>query len=67
VISSLKSAVGGKLALPSLPPLLRNNLPLMLGLAVALIGAIAGRFDLGNLRRASYVADIKLCCAVNRP
>ncbi|TXF99269.1 flagellar basal-body MS-ring/collar protein FliF, partial [Massilia arenae] len=40
MISSLKSAVGGKLALPSLPPLLRNNLPLMLGLAVALTAAI---------------------------
>jgi len=40
VISSLKSAVGGKLALPSLPPALRNNLPLMLGLAVALTAAI---------------------------
>jgi len=40
VISSLKSAVGGKLTLPSLPPLLRNNLPLMLGLAVALTAAI---------------------------
>lgn len=32
--------MGGKLALPSLPPLLRNNLPLMLGLAVALTAAI---------------------------
>lgn len=40
MISSLKTAVGGKLALPSLPPLLRNNLPLMLGLAVALTAAI---------------------------
>jgi len=40
VISSLKSVVGGKLTLPSLPPLLRNNLPLMLGLAVALTAAI---------------------------
>ena len=40
MISSLKSAVGGKLALPSLPPALRNNLPLMLGLAVALTAAI---------------------------
>lgn len=40
MISSLKSAIGGKLALPSLPPALRNNLPLMLGLAVALTAAI---------------------------
>ena len=40
MISSLKSVVGGKLTLPSLPPLLRNNLPLMLGLAVALTAAI---------------------------
>lgn len=40
MISSLKSAVGGKLALPSLPPALRNNLPLLLGLAVALTAAI---------------------------
>jgi flagellar M-ring protein FliF len=40
VISSLKAAVGGKLAMPSLPPALRNNLPLMLGLAVALTAAI---------------------------
>ena len=39
MISSLKSAAG-KLALPSLPPLLRNNLPLMLGLAVAVTAAI---------------------------
>ncbi|RNF31196.1 flagellar MS-ring protein, partial [Massilia aurea] len=40
MISSLKAAVGGKLAMPSLPPALRNNLPLMLGLAVALTAAI---------------------------
>ena len=40
MISSLKSVVGGKLAMPSLPPALRNNLPLMLGLAVALTAAI---------------------------
>lgn len=40
MISSLKSAVGGKLAPPALPPLLRNNLPLLLGLAVALTAAV---------------------------
>lgn len=40
MISSFKAAVGGKLALPSLPPALRNNLPLMLGLAVALTAAV---------------------------
>ncbi len=40
MISSLKSAFGGKLAMPALPPALRNNLPLMLGLAVALTAAI---------------------------
>lgn len=40
MISSLKSAAAGKLALPSLPPLLRNNLPLLLGLAVAVTAAI---------------------------
>lgn len=40
MISSLKSAVGGKLALPNLPPALRNNLPLLLGLAVALCAAV---------------------------
>jgi len=40
VISTLKSAVGGKLALPALPPALRNNLPLLLGLAVALCAAV---------------------------
>lgn len=40
MISSLKSAFGGKLAAPSLPPALRNNLPLLLGLAVAVTAAI---------------------------
>jgi len=40
VISSLKSAFSGKLALPALPPTLRNNLPLLLGLAVALSAAV---------------------------
>lgn len=40
MISALKSAVGGKLALPALPPALRNNLPLLLGLAVALSAAV---------------------------
>jgi len=40
VISSLKSAFGGKLALPALPPGVRNNLPLVLGLAVALSAAV---------------------------
>jgi len=39
VISTFKSAAG-KLSMPSLPPLLRNNLALMLGLAVALTAAI---------------------------
>jgi len=40
VISTLKSAFGGKLALPALPPAVRNNLPLVLGLAVALSAAV---------------------------
>jgi len=41
VISSLKAAVGGKkLALPALPPALRNNLTLLLGLAVAITAAV---------------------------
>jgi flagellar M-ring protein FliF len=40
VISSLKTAVGGKLALPSLPPALRNNISLLLGLAVAITAAV---------------------------
>ena len=40
MISSLKSAFSGKLALPALPPTLRNNLPLLLGLAVALSAAV---------------------------
>lgn len=40
MISSLKSAVGGKLSLPALPPALRSNLPLLLGLAVALTAAV---------------------------
>jgi len=40
VISSLKSAFGGKLALPALPAALRSNLPLLLGLAVALTAAV---------------------------
>ena len=39
MISTFKSAAG-KLSMPSLPPLLRNNLALMLGLAVALTAAI---------------------------
>ena len=40
MISSLKSAFGGKLALPALPAALRSNLPLLLGLAVALTAAV---------------------------
>ncbi len=40
MISSLKAAIGGKLPLPSLPPLLRNNFTLMLGLAVAITAAV---------------------------
>lgn len=40
MISTLKSAAAGKLSMPAMPPLLRNNLPLMLGLAVALTAAI---------------------------
>jgi flagellar M-ring protein FliF len=40
VISSLKTAVGGKLALPSLPPALRSNISLLLGLAVAITAAV---------------------------
>ena len=40
MISSLKTAVGGKLALPALPPALRNNLSLLLGLAVAITAAV---------------------------
>ncbi|WP_020651626.1 flagellar basal-body MS-ring/collar protein FliF [Massilia niastensis] len=40
MISSLKSAFGGRLAAPALPPALRNNLPLLLGLAVAVTAAI---------------------------
>lgn len=40
MISTLKSAFGGKLALPALPPAVRNNLPLVLGLAVAVSAAI---------------------------
>nr|WP_269143558.1 flagellar basal-body MS-ring/collar protein FliF [Massilia phyllostachyos] len=40
VISTLKTAVGGKLALPGLPPALRNNLSLLLGLAVAITAAV---------------------------
>ena len=40
MISTLKSAFGGKLALPALPAALRNNLPLLLGLAVALSAAV---------------------------
>ena len=40
MISTLKSAFGGKLALPALPPAVRNNLPLVLGLAVALSAAV---------------------------
>lgn len=38
------------------------------GLAVSVIEANAGRFDLGNLPIARHMSpDIKLCCAVNRP
>ena len=40
MLSSLKSSFSGKLALPALPPLLRNNLPLMLGLAMAVTAAV---------------------------
>lgn len=40
MLSSLKSSFNGKFALPALPPLLRNNLPLMLGLAVAVTAAV---------------------------
>ncbi|GAA0409322.1 flagellar basal-body MS-ring/collar protein FliF [Massilia aurea] len=40
MLSSLKSPFSGKFALPALPPLLRNNLPLMLGLAVAVTAAV---------------------------
>ncbi|MCD2517483.1 flagellar M-ring protein FliF [Massilia sp. G4R7] len=40
MISTLKTAVGGKLALPGLPPALRNNLSLLLGLAVAITAAV---------------------------
>lgn len=40
MLSSLKSSFSGKFALPALPPLLRNNLPLMLGLAVAVTAAV---------------------------
>ena len=40
MISTLKSAFGGKLAVPALPPALRNNLPLLLGLAVAITAAV---------------------------
>jgi flagellar M-ring protein FliF len=40
VISTLKSAFGGKLAVPALPPALRNNLSLLLGLAVAITAAV---------------------------
>ncbi|OON64097.1 flagellar M-ring protein FliF [Massilia sp. KIM] len=40
MISTLKSAFGGKLAAPALPPALRNNLPLLLGLAVAITAAV---------------------------
>ncbi|MEW7850111.1 flagellar basal-body MS-ring/collar protein FliF [Massilia aurea] len=40
MLSSLKSAFGGKLTPPALPPLLRNNLPLMIGLAVAVTAAV---------------------------
>lgn len=41
MISSLKAAVGGKkLALPDMPPALRNNLTLLLGLAVAITAAV---------------------------
>ncbi len=40
MISSLKAAVAGKLSLPSLPPALRNNFTLLLGLAVAITAAV---------------------------
>ncbi|KFI07054.1 flagellar basal-body MS-ring/collar protein FliF [Massilia sp. BSC265] len=41
MISTLKAAVGGKkLALPDMPPALRNNLTLLLGLAVAITAAV---------------------------
>lgn len=41
MISTLKAAIGGKkLAMPDLPPALRNNLTLLLGLAVAVTAAI---------------------------
>lgn len=40
MISTLKSGLQGKLSLPALLPALRNNLPLLLGLAVALCAAI---------------------------
>ena len=41
MISSLKAAVGGKkLALPDMPPALRNNLSMLLGLAVAITAAV---------------------------
>ncbi|WP_374040106.1 flagellar basal-body MS-ring/collar protein FliF [Massilia sp. IC2-477] len=41
MISSLKAAMGGKKpALPALPPALRNNLSLLLGLAVAITAAV---------------------------
>lgn len=41
MISTLKAAVGGKkLALPDMPPALRNNLTLLLGLAVAVTAAV---------------------------
>ncbi|VXB33996.1 flagellar basal-body MS-ring/collar protein FliF [Massilia sp. 9I] len=41
MISSIKAAMGGKKpALPALPPALRNNLSLLLGLAVAITAAV---------------------------
>ena len=40
MISTLKTAFGGKLALPGLPPALRNNISLLLGLAVAITAAV---------------------------
>lgn len=41
MISTLKAAFGGKkLALPDMPPALRNNLSLLLGLAVAITAAV---------------------------
>lgn len=40
MISTLKNAVGNKLAVPSLPPALRNNISLLLGLAVAITAAV---------------------------